>query len=93
MAWFITVINSKKNDKRCVGFFNDYNTAHKYLIDSGSTLHEAYYDLIVVEYIESGMFPSVLMSEWWKFNNKYLTFSKLDHTPKKCLGITNWAIG
>lgn len=99
MPWFITSIvnaaKAKDRNRRTFGFYNSYNEACAAVSDNRGNMEECLYDFLVVEYIEPGIHPLVLIEEWWKWNTQLHRWDKIEkgEVPKSFIGVTNWALG
>jgi hypothetical protein len=97
MPWFITAIYSNirsKNDIRCFGFFNNYNDAYDAIVNNKGDLHEALYEYLVVEYIEQGIHPEIIIEKWWAWNMNMNEWIELEKRPFEFEKYgSNWALG
>ena len=109
MPWFITAIATERDSienpslelktKRTFGFYNTYNEAYKAVKENRSNMHECLYDFIVMEYIETGIHPTVFATEWWiwtrvdGYDKEEWVLLPEDQLPSEFNGITNWALG
>lgn len=97
MPWFITAIALVENTllpKRTFGFFDAYEDAKKAVEGNRCNMQECLYTNLVIEYIEEGIHPEVLIIRWWRWRketNKWIP----DINPPPYLEdkYINWALG
>jgi hypothetical protein len=99
MPWFITSLVTTKiplpkriTDKRCFGFYNTHTEAVKAVTENRGNIEEVRYDMVVVEYMEEGIHPEVLVEFWWKWDDTERCWS-VTGRPIDFAGITNFALG
>jgi hypothetical protein len=93
--YFITVIKSKDkkvSDKRCVGYYDNYETAAKAVIENWCDIWEYYYDYCIIENIEEGLYSIRQEQFWFKFNINTRKYEHCD-VPDFAKGYINWALG
>ncbi len=102
MPWFITSIREEKAsytgrvpEHRTLGFYSTLAETEKAIVENRGEMREKYYDFIVVEYMEPGIFPRVIHVDWWDWDNDSGRWERLlpEFWPENLKNITNWAIG
>lgn len=104
MPWFITTICSNdvvsklsnvgyERPCRTFGFFNSLNKALNAIENNTGNMNESFYDYLILEYIKSGIHPTVLTTRWfvWNYNKRKWISTKI--LPTELQGTTNFALG
>lgn len=93
--YFITMIQIKNNeeeDRRCVGYFDNFNEAEHVIINNICDLNETIYNYGLIENIKSGLYQYDENPIWYKFDEKSNKYFKCDR-PKGFENYTGFAIG
>jgi hypothetical protein len=105
MPWFLTSIigkensqyesvpESKLNNQRTFGFYDDYRHAYLAVERNYANMEECLYDYLVMEYMEEGIHPTVHAEYWWQWNKEINCWKSLQEKPKEFVGIVNFALG
>lgn len=110
MPWFITSICSNEvlkeireqykdpkyvRPQRTFGFFNTYMEAKTAISENKYNMYECLYDCLVLEYIEPGIHPLVIKTEWfvWDAGHECGEWAGVNKCPKEFNGIINFALG
>ena len=76
--YFITTIDSKHDDTRCVGYFKHFEEAERAVLRNSFDICETCYDYVTIENIEEGIYQYDFQPKWYKWNNnKYDDFTAL----------------
>lgn len=65
--------NFESSESRTIGYYNDFSSAEKVVLNNSFDIHEYYYDYVVIEEIQEGVYRSFCKnSSWYKWlNGKY----------------------
>lgn len=91
--YFITSIDIKDGDKRCVGYVETYDEAELIVTENMYDLNETCYDYVVIEHIPFGIYQYDYSAKWFKYdyvNDKYVP---LDACPDGYKNQIGFAIG
>jgi len=99
MPWFITTLVKKERsgltnkNRRCFGFYNTHNEAHKAVEENRGSMEECLYDYLVIEYIEPGIHPTVEVEHWWWWVEENRRWEDGIEKPEEFRGTVNFALG
>ena len=66
--YFVTTIDSKDKDIRCVGYFSKFNDAEQAVLENACDIWETCYDYAVIENIQEGLYQYDFHPTWYKFH-------------------------
>ena len=66
--YFITTVDSRKDDTRCVGYFKEFEKAEKIVLENGYDIWETCYDYAVIENIPEGIYNYDFHPTWYKYH-------------------------
>jgi len=92
--YFVTTIDSKDGDTRCVGYYSTFEKANEAVLDNACDIWETCYDYAVIENIPEGLYQYDFKPIWYKWNDIEEIYEKIDERPTcidKCL--IGFAIG
>ena len=103
MPWFITAATRIKEmtpmQLRCFGFYETCDEAFNAVEENRGNMRECLYDYLVIELIEQGIHPEVLVEYWFKWDSEYC-HPDMSHgrwlkceKPEEFNGIVNFALG
>lgn len=94
MIFTITGIHTldKSWDSRCFGFYYTFHYAELSVINNNADIAEKYYNYMIIEAIEEGVYPDVKEKYIYKYNNEQNIFERIDW-PKELIHFTNFGIG
>lgn len=93
--YFITTIHSKDEnsiDTRCVGYFEDLETAKIILENNACDLFECLYEYAVIEKVEEGLYQLPKKEYWFVINKTYDGYVAIEK-PSKFKGWAVFGIG
>lgn len=65
--------------ERVVGFFHLFENAENAVIKNWGDIYEnGYYNIVVIEKAEEGLYNSYEESHWYKYNKEYEKYVKID---------------
>lgn len=88
--YFVTVMTSNRDERRCWGWFPDLADAIKAVIHDVSDMHEGIFDLLVIESIRPGIGCNAKALVWFRHEDGGW---RSIFAPKEAANITNYAIG
>ena len=91
--YFITIIDSKDNDKRCVGYFDTFEKAEEAVLDNACDINETCYDYCVIENVPEGLYQYDFKPTWYKWNDLDEVYEKIDYVPEPFKNIIGFCIG
>lgn len=91
--YFITTIDSKDDDMRCVGYFKTFEQAEYAVFHNTCDIWETCYDYVVIENIKEGLYEYDYNAQWYKWNNTNEEYERIEETPKKYKDQIGFAIG
>ena len=65
--YFITTIDSKKEDTRCVGYYSTFDKAESVVLHNAFDINETCYDYAVIENIPEGIYQYDFHPTWYKY--------------------------
>ena len=80
--YFITTIDSKKNDTRCVGYYSDFKKAEDCVLDNIFDIHETCYDYAVIENIPEGLYHYDENPIWFEWDEITKRYKRINFPPK-----------
>lgn len=91
--WFLTVMREDGWNRRCWGFFDNFEEAEQAVIDNDADIYEEEYEYAVLEEQHMG---TIAMGTgrmfWYKFNRRTEKYEKID-PPVWSQNIAHWGIG
>jgi hypothetical protein len=100
--WFITSIatcrdsieNPSLNIKtqRTFGFFEHRRRAETAITLNTGNMEECLYNYLVLEYMEEGIHPEVMVEKWWSWGDETRRWEPCEK-PSGFEGLVNWALG
>ena len=91
--YFITTIDSKDGDTRCVGYFSTFKKAEEIILDNACDIWETCYDYAVIENIEEGLYQYDHDAVWYKWNDLNEKYEKIEEKPEQYKKLIGFAIG
>ena len=91
--YFITTIDSKDDDTRCVGYFKHFEEAERAVLRNSFDICETCYDYVTIENIEEGIYQYDFQPKWYKWNNDKEQYEPIEESPKKYKKWVGFAIG
>lgn len=91
--YFITTIQSRTDESRCVGYFSSFEEAEEAVEENYLDLHETIYDYIVIENIPEGLYRYDQDAKWYKWNNSKERYEKIEGRPEEYSNIVGFGIG
>lgn len=76
--YFVTVVDSIKNDDRCVGYFETFEKAEEIVKNNACDIWETYYDYVVIENIPTGLYQYDFHPTWYKFHKLLNSYVKCE---------------
>lgn len=95
--YFITTIDSKDKDTRCVGYYSTFEQAEKAVISNMFDICETCYDYAVIENIPEGIYQYDFNPTWYKYQKLTDGYIKCEQpsfvTKNGGMGTIGFAIG
>jgi hypothetical protein len=91
--YFITTIDSKDGDTRCVGYYTTFEKAEEAVIDNACDINETCYDYCVIENISEGLYQYDQSPTWYKWNDLDEVYEKIDYVPEPFKHTVGFGIG
>lgn len=91
--FFITTIESKTDDMRCVGYYSTFKKAEEAILDNAYDIWETCYDYCVIENIEEGLYQYDFDAKWYKWNDIDEIYEKIEEKPEKYKNQVGFGIG
>ena len=91
--YFITTIDSKKDDTRCVGYYSIFEKAEEAVLENTFDIYETCYDYAIIENIPEGIYHYDEKPVWYKWNDVDEKYEKIEQPPEKYKKWTGFAIG
>ena len=77
-------------NRRCVGYFTDFNEAENAVLENFSDIHENMYDYVIIEEMEPGLKLSDITRSLYHWNGN--SYEKID-IPETLKYLSNFSIG
>ena len=65
--YFVTTVDSRSEDTRCVGYFKTFEEAERVVTHNLDDIWETCYDYAVIENIPEGLYQYDFHPTWYKF--------------------------
>ena len=91
--YFITTIDSEKDDTRCVGYYTEFKKAEDAILDNIFDIYETCYDYAVIENIPEGLYKYDDFPVWYKWNDTDGKYERVTEIPKQYKRMAGFAIG
>ena len=91
--YFITTIDSKDGDQRCVGYYSSFEKAEEVVLDNIFDICETCYDYAVIENIPEGLYQYDQNAIWYKWNDVDEKYEKIEKRPEQYKKFVGFAIG
>lgn len=76
--YFLTTLDSKDDDTRCVGYFKTFEEAEEIVLSNTYDIWETCYDYAVIENIPEGLYQYDFHPIWYKYNKLTGGYIKCD---------------
>lgn len=80
--YFITTIDSKNEDTRCVGYFKTFEKAEDIVLYNACDIWESCYDYAVIENIKEGLYQYDFHPTWYKYHKLLGGYIKCERPEK-----------
>lgn len=77
-------------NRRCVGYFNDFDEAENAVLENFSDIHENMYDYVIIEEMEPGLKLSDITRSLYHWNGN--SYEKID-IPETLKYLSNFSMG
>ena len=91
--YFVTTIDPKDDDMRCVGYFNKFKKAEKSVLNNACDIHETCYNYCVIENIKEGLYQYDYNAIWYQWDDINKEYKKIKGIPEKYKHMIGFAIG
>ena len=91
--YFITTIDSRDDDMRCVGYCSTFEKAEEIISDNACDIWETCYDYAVIENIEEGLYQYDHDAVWYKWDDLNEKYEKIEEKPEQYKKLVGFAIG
>ena len=76
--YFITTIDSKDGDTRCVGYYKTFKEAERVVTNNECDIYETCYDYAIIEHIKEGLYQYDYHPTWYKYQSSKAGYVKTD---------------
>lgn len=91
--YFITTIDSKDGDTRCVGYYSTFEKAEKAILNNACDIWETCYNYCVIENIKEGLYQYDQEPIWYEWNKIKEQYEKIEEKPEGYERMVGFAIG
>jgi hypothetical protein len=91
--YFITTIDSKDGDTRCVGYYSTFEKAEGAVLDNACDIWETCYDYAVIENVGEGLYQYDQDPVWYKWDDLNEEYVKMEGRPKQYKNQIGFGIG
>ena len=91
--YFITTIDSKDNDMRCVGYYSTFEKAEEAVLDNACDIWETCYDYCVIENVEEGLYQYDQNPVWYKWDDLNEEYKRIEEVPEEYKKQIGFGIG
>ena len=95
--YFVTTIDSRDEDRRCVGYFETFEEAEKAVLENACDIWETCYNYAVIENIKPGLYQYDFHPTWYKWHKLANGYMKCEQpsfvTKHGSIGTIGYAIG
>ena len=91
--YFVTTVDSKDEDTRCVGYFTTFKRAEKAVLDNACDIWETCYDYAVIENIDEGLYQYDQNAVWYKWNDLDEKYVRIEGRPEQYKNQVGFSIG
>ena len=91
--YFITTVDSKDGDTRCVGYYSTFEKAEEVVLDNIFDINETCYDYCVIENIVEGLYEYDFNAIWYQWDDINEKYVKMKEIPKQYKNQVGFAIG
>ena len=91
--FFITTIDSKHDDIRCVGYYKDFDTAKDVVINNNCDINETCYDFCIIENVPEGLYRYDYNPVWFRWNSETEHYEVIDYVPEQYKGEIGFSVG
>ena len=90
--YFITTLDSKKDDSRCVGYVRTFEEANLIVTENMYDLNETCYDYAVIEHIPFGIYHYDTEPKWYRYDEVLEKYVSIE-CPNKYKNQVGFSIG
>lgn len=92
--YFVTTVDSKDEDTRCVGYFKTFEEAEQAVMENACDIWETCYDYAVIENIPEGLYQYDFHPTWYKYHKPTGGYMKCEQPEfVKAISGVGYAIG
>lgn len=92
--YFVTTVDPKDEDTRCVGYFKTFEEAERVVINNIDDIWETCYEYAVIEKIEPGLYQYDFHPTWYKWHKLTGGYIQCEQpTFVNAIGGVGYAIG
>lgn len=91
--YFITTVDSKDGDMRCVGYYSTFEKAEEAVLDNACDIWETCYDYCVIEDVEEGLYQYDQSPAWYKWDDLNEEYKRIEEVPEEYKKQIGFGIG
>lgn len=91
--YFITTVDSKDGDTRCVGYYSTFEKAEEAVLDNACDIWETCYDYAVIENVDEGLYQYDQNPVWYKWDDLNEEYVKIEGRPDQYKNQIGFGIG
>lgn len=91
--YFITTVDSKDGDMRCVGYYSTFEAAEEAVLDNACDIWETCYDYAVIENVEEGLYQYDQNPVWYKWDDLNEEYARMEGRPEQYKNQVGFGIG
>lgn len=76
--YFVTTLDSKDGDTRCVGYFRSFKEAENVVLNNVYDIWETCYDYAIIEHIPEGLYQYDFHPVWYKYQKTTCGYVKCE---------------
>ena len=84
---------ASSSGERCIGFFEDYQTAEDAVLKNSVDMWETIYDWVVIEKVKEGFYSHDIHSKWFHWEGKGYEDGKYVPVENPEPRVVGWGIG
>ena len=91
--YFITIIDSKDDTTRGVGYYSTFEKAQRAVLNNACDIWETCYDYAVIENIEEGLYQWDTDAKWYQWDDINEEYKPMEGKPEQYKKMVGFAIG
>ena len=91
--YFITTIDSRDDDMRCVGYYSTFEKAEEAVLDNACDINETCYNYVVIENVGEGLYQYDQDAIWYQWDDLNEEYKRMERKPDKYKNQVGFGIG